>query len=554
MISEEEILRHLDERWVTAGELSSRFGCSEKTVRTKLNSLSGKLDPDAAEILSVRGRGYCLIIKNRKQYLDQIRKYHQIRHNLPTDTYGRELYLLDHLLQAGDYIKRETFAEELYVSEKTISSDMRAVEETLSSYDLSIERKPGYGMAVIGNEFSVRQCLLNCVITELDLKDEHVKTILDRMIENVIHENDVSVPDYLKQSLIDYLALAIKRIRSGHLVIDSETEKWPRNVGIYVISQYLMDTIVNEGLIEGYTSSEAFYVSLYLWGNKFLDEVTGEYRNYVIPRHIQMITREMVLVLINRFSFEDSRSEDLYEHLLILVLTSEIRTKYRIHVNCPVLSEMKCRYPASYFVASKIIQILESTLSKRVQEDEIGFFSMVLQAYLPLRENLLNAAFVCDPARAEDQMLYYQFQKKFGSEFIHLKMMTKEDLVDAALEKLDLLVAVSRRSFCLDIPTVCLDYSNIMGDFSASEAEIEQTVRKAELKSVKKHLHCEIDERKIQKYLDEPISLGNFRFGLARIKKSEIIVERKNDIFIILNKNKPVSQWIYNYVSIKQGE
>lgn len=76
---------------------------------------------------------------------------------------ARVSFLLNDLLMRSQWVTIEEYADLLYVSARTLSNDMRLVEQKLAQFDLTLEKRPRYGIRVAGGESQRRLCLASLV-------------------------------------------------------------------------------------------------------------------------------------------------------------------------------------------------------------------------------------------------------------------------------------------------------------------------------------------------------------------------------------------------------
>jgi len=146
----------------TSLEIAKENNVNEKTIRTRMKELQQELDGNGATIISKQRWGYKLCIQEQEIFelwKKEVRE--KIKNAVPDSTEARIQYVLALLINRNDYIKIETLGEFLCVSNKTISMIIKAVENLLKEYDITIIRKPYYGIKLSGDEFSIRKCLMN---------------------------------------------------------------------------------------------------------------------------------------------------------------------------------------------------------------------------------------------------------------------------------------------------------------------------------------------------------------------------------------------------------
>lgn len=466
------LLDYLDHEWKTTAQLSKETGLSEKTVRNRIKRLNESLRDSGAYIESKTNRGFRMVVSDDLSYTNWEKKAYLTSKYHPDDHEARYHYILSKLLFEHRDIKRSELAEELFVSEKTVSNDMKDVQNTLSEYELKVKAIPNYGYRITGNEFNIRQCLLNCVISPMDKKDVNVQKAVTRIIHDMIHTNGMSIPEYLVDAIIDYLAISTKRIREGILICDENADKWDKHIGIYYVSIYIMESMVAEGLIRSFNDAEVFYVSLYLWGNRILREQTSGVKSYVIPTHIVRIVTEMEQILNGRY---DLYLDEEYRHCLTIhTVTSEIRGKYNIRISNPSKIQVKEEYSYAYCISEQMVKPLETYLHKQLSDDEISFYAMLIQGLMPDKDYRLSAVFVYDAERIEDHAIYDRVVKYLGN-LIRIRYRCEPaglDRIDK--ETYDLIFTTQPVSNLTDKQVIELGYQNIMSDYKNVYQEVKK--------------------------------------------------------------------------------
>ncbi|WP_238882222.1 BglG family transcription antiterminator [Clostridium sp. YIM B02551] len=63
--------------------------------------------------------------------------------------------IINMLLSENDYLTTNAIADRLKVSNKTIRNEFNKIEEIITKYNLELDRKPGSGVSIIGNELDI---------------------------------------------------------------------------------------------------------------------------------------------------------------------------------------------------------------------------------------------------------------------------------------------------------------------------------------------------------------------------------------------------------------
>ena len=93
-----------------------------------------------------------------------------------------------------NFVKIDYLSEELYISRNTISNILKKIENDLAIYNLEIERRPNYGVRIVGSELDKRICIINNYSDEFNIrKYEHlIKSIVEENSKNGISMSEIS--------------------------------------------------------------------------------------------------------------------------------------------------------------------------------------------------------------------------------------------------------------------------------------------------------------------------------------------------------------------------
>ena len=69
---------------------------------------------------------------------------------IPTSYEERIAYILQRVLMTEGYVKLSELAEEMYVSKSTVNLIMKDVTDICGRYKLQIEKRPYYGIRIVG--------------------------------------------------------------------------------------------------------------------------------------------------------------------------------------------------------------------------------------------------------------------------------------------------------------------------------------------------------------------------------------------------------------------
>lgn len=219
------------DEYKTVDEFAQKMSLSTKTVRGLLQELNEQLQTHGAEVLHERGKGYRLKVQDLDKFQTIFLKADS---NIPQDSRGRVRFLIEYFLKDDCYTKVETLCEKLYVSRKTLTSDLRQAEDFFNRFQLTLERKPHYGMRLVGDEFHKRQCLSeylqerNPGMEHTALEENAQEYELAQMLVELLEQENYHITDVGLNSLVVHVAVAIQRIRSGQYIqmTEEENQTW----------------------------------------------------------------------------------------------------------------------------------------------------------------------------------------------------------------------------------------------------------------------------------------------------------------------------------------
>ena len=411
----------------TAESLAAELKVSTKTIRKYIGEWNVYFTNFGAQIQSKHGIGYSLKIDNQelfeRHYKDLMSD--QRRVSVPATPEERVEYLLNDLLSRRDFVKMEAFCEILFVSRKTVSTTVKAVEKILSDYNLRLEKKPNYGIRIQGKEFDRRLCIANVIVGrsrevyggENKEYQESVSRVAKSVAE-VIDEEGYAVHTIAYQNLIVHILIAIQRIKKS-CYVSLEEGHWERMNGTreYEVAEKLVEKINKDFEIQ-FPKEEIVYIAIHLAGKKslYLPQYEDN-KNQIISQETWVVVIRMLEVVNEAFCF-DFRNDlelrmNLAQHLEPLV----IRMKYNMKLKNPLLKDIRVRFPLAYAMALQASSILKEYYGSELKEDEVGYIALAFALAIErLNTNLpkKNILIVCASGKGSAKLLSYQYRQEFG--------------------------------------------------------------------------------------------------------------------------------------------
>lgn len=403
----------------TAEQLAEKMKVSTKSVRQFVKQLDEILLENGARILTKRGEGFRLQVDDFEQFQ---KIFVEADENLPNTSQERAQYLLEYFLNHDDYVKAETLCDMLYVCKKTLAVDLKKVEQTLKEYELSLERKPYYGMKVVGDEFHIRLCIAKCHEKRFgnhSLPDLYNQEDLNRISECVLEcleEVTYRISDIALQNLIVHIHVAIRRIQSG-LYVPIQDEDYHKWVGDeeYQLAVVCVKRLEQEFQVS-FPKGEIIYIAIHLAGKESGGSIGKSEENVIISSELHELVQEMLKEIFEVFRI------DLRDDLELVVALGrhlgplKVRLQFDMKLNNPLLGEIRERYSLAYAMAIQGCAVLERHFHKLLGPDEIAYIALALALALErqrTRQEKKNVLLVCASGAGTAKLLAFRMQDAF---------------------------------------------------------------------------------------------------------------------------------------------
>lgn len=350
--------------YMTAGELAEQLKLSERTVRMRLKELDDALRQYGAVIESKPRFGSLLVIRDREKY-EELKKSSKPseEERIPNTFRDRVNFLLTYLIGQESYVKMDDLCEFLYVSKGTLTAVLKRVEAIFETYHISIERRPNYGIRALGSELDFRRCL-----GEFLIRREALKPMGEKRQKKEIAE----LAEIVLKNLQNY------KIRFSETAFEN-----------FVYHLYVARKRIGRG------------------------------------RYVQMDTMDVqMLEIVNQVFHVDLRSDfDLRMSLNQHMVPFDIRMRFDIYLENPVLDEIKENYMMGYRMASVAAAVLADSYKKEIPEGEIGYFALLFTlAMEKQKENTQkkDILIVCSSGKGSSRLLKYRYQQEFADYLGHI--------------------------------------------------------------------------------------------------------------------------------------
>ncbi|GAA4719591.1 BglG family transcription antiterminator [Brevibacillus fulvus] len=473
---------------VTSEYLARVIQVTSRTVRNELKDLDQLLAKHGAAIKSVRGTGYQLVIHDQQQFRQLLKETMENQHfpglppNLPEE---RVQYLIKRLLFADGYIKLEALADELFISKSTLQNDLRAVKKLLQSYEITLEKRPNYGLKIKGEEMKLRFCMAeylgNRTSSEQDLvnsfadilSSEQINVIRQVILEHV-QSSQISLSDVQLQNLIVHIAIACKRIQNGNHValIADEVKHLSKSNEYQAAAKIVAD--IEKRLEIAFPAVETAYIAIHLLGTKILSHPAledGELQS-LVDQEILQLGMEILEVIDQDLGLGIKHDRELLLGICLHLKPAINRHRFGMNLRNPMLDAIKSNYPVAFEAAVLAGVVLKRRMEMDIHENELGYLALHIGAAMERKKLNLQpkrCIIVCASGVGSARLLYYKLKAKFGGTLDIVGTTEYYKLAQVALHDLDFVISTIPISMQLPIPII--QVNAILGDSDLSKIE-----------------------------------------------------------------------------------
>ncbi len=405
----------------TSEQLGKILSVSERTVRNRIKEINETLINHGGVIVSQRGHGYHLDIINASIFEEWLKSIHEDNEAIPNSPEERANYIINYLLNQKTYVLMDDICDLLYIARNTLTADLKKVEQVIYKYNLSIERRPNYGIKVAGKEADKRLCIIDYLMRNQSymtskLKNASAMMVFGDVLSRVFHncEYVTSVENY--NDIKNMMYVTYKRARNGFDIDFDDTYKKEILGSIPANVVEMTDKIV-ASLGAEYSvlndQNEKLYIAMQIAGRGNI--INGQRSD--TGTDIDEMVMNMLLEVKNGLKVDLSNDFDLLMVLRNHMAAFDIRMKYFISIDNPLLAEVKKKYSLAYALASYACNYLSEYYDKRVSEDEIGYMAIIFELALekkdkPIRKK--NVVIVCASGNATSRFFVYKYKEVFG--------------------------------------------------------------------------------------------------------------------------------------------
>lgn len=436
--------------YITAERLAKELNVSEKTIRIKIHELNNELEKTGIKIVSKPRYGYILLCDDNKDI-----KAINFNSNTVNDFEYRVKYIFEYLINNDEYIKSDTLSEALDISKTTLTNTLKLIEDNIKYYNIKIERRPNYGIKLIGTEFDIRNCIIDYYLKQ-QIDDEIYKNkLIENVIINFIKDNDIKLSEINLENFIQYISVSAERIKNNR-VINSYNEDVLKDIKDEELElAKKLAAILEKEIGIKFNDTEVIFIAIHIASKSLL--ISSDNPNFIIQNKLDNIVHEMLDLVFNNLKIDLRNNLNLRLLLNHHMIPFDIRIRYNVLQKNPMLCDIKSNYGLAYLIASEANTVLKSYYKKEIPDDEIGYLALLFQ--IALEENndhksKINILIVCGSGKTTSKLLMYKYKKEFGEYIDNIYTTDLIMLKDFDFSKINYIFSTVPIAFKVPVPIV----------------------------------------------------------------------------------------------------
>lgn len=469
---------------VTSEYLANIINVTSRTVRDDIKALDSFLQANGAKVNSIRGTGYELLIEDDQRFRSYLQQFLEEEKGedtiIPDSPEERIKYLIRRFLLAESYLKLDDLCEEMHISKSTIQNDLRQVKKVLDNYDIHLDKRPNYGMKAIGSEVKLRFAMSEYVFDRStnvakSIWQDQLSFITDQknleaiwsVIINQIRENGITLSDIAINNLFIHIAIAYKRIKSGHHVSLFKKEL---NEIIdqkeYEVAQKIVSK-TEEVLGVTFPQEEIAYIAIHLLGTKMVSQtnMSEQEIGQMMEDDIYHMTMTALESIETKLHLGIRHDRELIIGLGLHFKPAINRYKYGMNIRNPMINDIKTNYPLAFEAGIVVAMVLEEEMEVSIDENEIGYIALHIGAAIERRKlqtGPKRCMIVCASGLGSAQLIKYKLKSEFGSKLDIIGTTEFYKLKQIPFDKIDFIISSVPITEKVSVPVI--EVNTILGD------------------------------------------------------------------------------------------
>lgn len=476
----------LRDEYIKVDVLAELLKISTRTVFREIKDVDKDLEDYGVRLVSKAGKG--ILVEGSREDKEALLQELQTQEIQYINKEERQNLLIFELLRNDEVEKLLHYANLFQVSEATISNDLDTIEPWFEDYQLHIERKPGKGVELQGEEANFRRAMTEILNRTLQKKEDYGsinyldsqtllkeiflsngssimkllnREILERILD-VFHmyQHELNLDRYAQTSyigLIIHLVIAIDRILKNEelqespeviaIVKDDASFAQAKRMAHYLEIEFDIDI----------PEVEIAFIALHIKGSKTMS-AEGIAVEDIDSTPLLELIHEMLSAYDPDIAIYLHLDEQLIHGLLTHLEPTITRLTNQLPIYNPLLTQIKEEYAQLFMQTKEACRQLQKYCSCEVSEDEVGFITMHIGASLERSQQSrkvrrsVRVGVVCASGIGVSALLSARIQKAFPYQ-TYLQVLSMEEVLRHEVHDCELLISTFAIAF-EDLPVL----------------------------------------------------------------------------------------------------
>lgn len=471
---------------VPIGAISEKLGISSRTILRELPVIEQWMDEN--DFTFIRKPGVGLVIEGGPEAISLLEELLDMERIQTTYTQKeRRRLILGELLFLREPVKSFVFLSRFHISEGTLTKDLDALDEWLSTYQIRILRRPGIGIMLEGSESSYRQAIANAALEFMDegeiLKllrqsedeqpiydsgvlenrlfsfiDPQILTFVEQILSDTEKKLNIKYTDSGYMALIVHLSLAIRRLRSGEKIeMDPAELKNLQELPEYPVAEQIAEQIGSQ-LSLGIPPEEIGFITMHLSSARIWPQ-TRRKRTQLQSINARQIVMSIVEKVEQELTLPFHTCTRMIEELASHMDSMLNRLSMNIHLDNAQGDNIRQNYPDIYHAVENACRLLKDLpYIEDISSSEITFITMHFAAAaetLRVEQKKVAVAVVCPSGMGASRMLAANLMRSLHNIEIR-QIMSAFSLDPKVLREKGIDLVISTVPLTIDFPSVCV--------------------------------------------------------------------------------------------------
>lgn len=465
-----------EDHYITVRDIAEKVNVSSRTVLRELNNIENWFSSRGILLEKKKGNGIRVSLQEKEK--EALKNEIQIEQaDLIYSPEQRLTLLKAELLKNSDITKLYTLTRLLDVTEGTISADLDKLGAWMDKFGLKINKKPGLGVYVEGNEISVRSAMISLIYEQiheaelinlifyeekeslnLDLIKSGINaSILDiidiqhlvrtkQLLKKVEEQLHVQFADNSYIALVIRISVTLHRCFMGRFIRDIGLleRDIPDDKLYHMVKEWFVSP--ENPVSSAVPEEEIRYLVIHIRGAEIQEKQGHKSGQDMQELQIAELTKEMIYIAERETGIYLEDNDKLWRGLAGHLKMALYRMKMHLDIMNPLLEDIKDMYPDLFQTAQKCASFLEERVGIPVPEDEIAYLATHIGAAVKEEKSntlpIYRAVVVCTNDIGAAQLLVSEIEQVFPAIRVLSTVSVMDlDIVQLAQLHIDLIIA-----------------------------------------------------------------------------------------------------------------